>query len=738
MSEQENEDRTGGAKLRKLAVKRRYDELEAAWTDAVENDSVEPAELLAILEKAARGADPEFIDSLLWFLLSERAEQKGPDDVLDVAKAAVPIFPESDTLRQETASLYRAAHASADGIGQIIEMTILHKDTPLPEAVGRIDKLLSLSPGTYVLDPAASLPGKVAGLDSETKALEVAFGDQVRSYDAGAVNALERLEAGDFRALFAFDPEKLQALAHEQPGELVTRTLRAFGPRMTFKTLKSRLAKIVPPAAWPKWWATAKPKLRQAAWVEMSDKAQPTFTLRKQPIPYEARLKAQFNSAKDASDKLAAVVDYLNEPGDPDAGVLEFFGRELGRLAGELRDADPAAALGALALTSEMRRIAAGAVPAPDTSAALPILDNADLQTLMEPVHNEDVVRLILALVREVAPGRWPQIYAAMMPGCSQAGCDVIARELTKRGDFDGLRSAADEVLARPERHVAALCWLWRAASDAAESEPLGGVDLPGVAVHLFSAAQFLGRATSRKKVDTGYLLPQVRTAVAARDYALLHQALEKADAGRAHRIKTAVERHIGLSDLACSRVHEILRHTHPDLFIEAAEPWEEDVIYTTAAGLKKRKDELQLLMTGKMAEAARAVGDAAQDGDLSENAGWTAALAERDRLATTATRMQEEISKARIIPPELAQSETVTVGSAVDVKNVASGDTSTMTFLGPWDADHDRGIHAYGAELGLAFMGKAKGGQVNVEFDGQEHTWQILDVRPAIQEADR
>ncbi|MFH1732713.1 MAG: GreA/GreB family elongation factor [Planctomycetota bacterium] len=737
MSEQENEDRTGGARLRKLAVKRRYDELEAAWTDAVENDSVEPAELLAVLDKAARGAGAEFIDSLLWFLLSERAERKGPEDGLDVAKAAVPIFPESDTLRQETASLYRAAHASVSGIGRIIEMTLLHKDTPLPEAVGRIDKLLSLSPGSYVLDPAVLLPGKVTGLNSETEALEVAFGDQVRSYDAAAADSLERLEADDFRALFAFDPEKLHTLAHEQPDELVTRTLRALGPRMTFKTLKSRLAEIVPPAAWPKWWSMAKPKLRQAAWVEMSDKAQPTFTLRKQPIPYEARLKARFNSADNAPDKFSAVIDYLNEPGDPDAGVLQFFGRELGCLAGELRDADPAAALGALALTSEMHRIAADAGPAPDTSAALPILDNADLQTLMQPVHNDDVIRLILVLLREAAPGRWPEIYAATMPGCSQAGCDVIARELTKHGDLDGLRSAVDEILARPERHVAALCWLWRAAPDAADSGPLGGVDLPGVAVHLFSAAQFLARATSRKKVDTDYLLPQVRAAVAAREYALLHQALEKADAGRARRIKNAVERHICLSDLACSRVHEVLRRTHPDLFIEAAEPWEEDVIYTTAAGLKKRKDELQRLMSGKMAEAARAVGDAAQDGDLSENAGWTAALAERDRLATTATRMQEEISRARIIPPELAQSKTVTVGSAVDVKNVASGDASTMTFLGPWDVDHDRGIHAYSAGLGLAFMGKAKGAHVNVEFDGQEHTWEILDVRPAIQEAD-
>jgi len=52
------------------------------------------------------------------------------------------------------------------------------------------------------------------------------------------------------------------------------------------------------------------------------------------------------------------------------------------------------------------------------------------------------------------------------------------------------------------------------------------------------------------------------------------------------------------------------------------------------------------------------------------------------------------------------------------------------MTFLGPWDADPDRNIHAYSAALGLAFMGKAVGDTVRAEFDGREHAWEILDVQ--------
>ena len=142
---------------------------------------------------------------------------------------------------------------------------------------------------------------------------------------------------------------------------------------------------------------------------------------------------------------------------------------------------------------------------------------------------------------------------------------------------------------------------------------------------------------------------------------------------------------------------------------------------------------ELSHLVNVKMAEASKAVGAAAALGDLSENAEWTAAKEERDRIAARATRMQEEISKARIITPGAARGETVTIGSSVRARDLSNDVVETMTFLGPWDADHDRNIYSYRAKLGLAFMGKRPGDRVNLSTDGGEHRWEIVEVRPGI-----
>ncbi len=730
MGEQENEPNSGVEQLRKLAVKRRYDELESAWTEAVESGSVEPAELIAVLEKTARGADADYVDSLLWFLLSERAQQHGADDALAVATAAVPLLPQSRALRQEAAGLYKTARASVAGIDALVEATIRREDLPLPEAVERLEKLLTLTPETCVLDTGRDRLGKVAGFNADEGKFEVAFEDGTQTYPPEAAANLEVLAGDDFRSLFVFDPEQLRGLAEGDPDALVTSTLRAFGPRMTFKTLKSRLSGIVPPRAWAKWWAKAKPQLRESAWIEMSDKAQPTFALRKQPIPFEARVKARFNGADTAGGKLDVAVKYLTKATNPDPGVLEFVGRGVAALEPALRDAEPEAELGALAVRARIHELAPDAAAPPDPDRVRALLDCDAPAELVQSVRNDDLIGWILALVREAAGERWPGQLAVLLPGCTEAGCNLIADTLTGAGQADLLRSAVAGVLARPERHARALCWAWRAASDGRFPEALGDADLPGLAVQLFSTAQTLARATRRKRYDSDALLRLLRGAVSAKDYAPLRRALEKADVHRAQQIRTYIERHTGLTVNVCSRVHEILRRTHPELFAETIEPWEEDAVYTTEAGLEKRQRELQELVTGKMAEAARAVGEAAADGDLSENFAWTAALAERDRLAGTATRMQEEIRKAKLITPDLARSKTITVGSAAEVKDLTNDDVVTMTFLGPWDADPDRNIHAYSAALGLAFMGKAVGDDVRAEFDGHEHAWEILDVQ--------
>ena len=210
----------------------------------------------------------------------------------------------------------------------------------------------------------------------------------------------------------------------------------------------------------------------------------------------------------------------------------------------------------------------------------------------------------------------------------------------------------------------------------------------------------------------------------------MLGSALGTTDAGQAGQIRSIVERNAGLTEDARSRILEIILRKHPALFLSTVPPWEEDVIYTTEAGLERHQDAFTHLVNVKMAENAKAIGEAAAHGDLSENAEFTAALEERDLLAKKGGRMRAELAKARVIPTDMADGASVTIGSTVKARNLSTGHMETLVFLGPWDADPDNGVYSYRAPLSQAFMGKKTDDIVVVPTNAETRSWKIVEIR--------
>jgi transcription elongation GreA/GreB family factor len=168
-------------------------------------------------------------------------------------------------------------------------------------------------------------------------------------------------------------------------------------------------------------------------------------------------------------------------------------------------------------------------------------------------------------------------------------------------------------------------------------------------------------------------------------------------------------------------------RHIAPDV-----PPWErENVIWTTAASLARRREELDTLLKVDIPANSRAIGEAAARGDLSENAEWTAALDQQKLLASRATQMQKELSMARVLTAEALTQDTVGVGSAVTAEDLDSAERRELTFLGPWDADPDAGVYSYMAPIARAFLGRRVGD--TVELPGSpERRCRICEVRAA------
>jgi transcription elongation factor GreA len=247
-------------------------------------------------------------------------------------------------------------------------------------------------------------------------------------------------------------------------------------------------------------------------------------------------------------------------------------------------------------------------------------------------------------------------------------------------------------------------------------------------------AANAVGHPDYPDRVRRIDLLAQVRRVLSSREFGLFRDVLEKTDTGWAKEILSVVQRNHGLTDHIRVQMLEILARVHPAPAVKAIAPWDdEEVVYTSAAALDDKRKEFEHLLHVKLPANSTAIGDAAARGDLSENAEFTAALEERDRLTERANAMQADLARAKVVSSFWAHGDAVHIGTTVRARRLSTGAEEMLTFLGPWDADMKKFIYYYKAPLAKAFMGKRVGETVTLKAESGSEQWEILEIRPAV-----
>ncbi len=156
---------------------------------------------------------------------------------------------------------------------------------------------------------------------------------------------------------------------------------------------------------------------------------------------------------------------------------------------------------------------------------------------------------------------------------------------------------------------------------------------------------------------------------------------------------------------------------------------WEDDVIYSSRAGIARRMKELETLQGEKIPAVARQISEAASHGDLSENAEYTAALEKRDFLLETLNRMRKEIKLLRPYPVGQVTAEMVCPPTEVLLESMESStDLRTVKVVGPLDSDSGEGCINYKAPLGAALLGLSTGDTVQLPGE-REDKWRVTRI---------
>ncbi len=148
--------------------------------------------------------------------------------------------------------------------------------------------------------------------------------------------------------------------------------------------------------------------------------------------------------------------------------------------------------------------------------------------------------------------------------------------------------------------------------------------------------------------------------------------------------------------------------------------------IYLTSDGFLKLEEELDELKKVKRPEVIKAIKEARAQGDLSENAEYSAARDNQAKLEARIKEIEYTLEHATII--ENNTDGKISVGSVITVK-YDDGDEEEYTIVGTNEADPFENKISNESPIAVAVIGKKQGDTVSVESPNGNFEVEIVKV---------
>ena len=152
-----------------------------------------------------------------------------------------------------------------------------------------------------------------------------------------------------------------------------------------------------------------------------------------------------------------------------------------------------------------------------------------------------------------------------------------------------------------------------------------------------------------------------------------------------------------------------------------------------TPEGLERLKEELEYLQTVKRREVAERIKEAREFGDIAENAEYDDAKNEQAMLEQRIAHVEERLRRATVVEDKDVNTDVVSVGVKVHVKDQKSGDSRKFQIVGSAEADPTEQKLSNESPIGGALIGHKKGDVVTIDVPrGPRKKLKITKIEPA------
>jgi len=148
-----------------------------------------------------------------------------------------------------------------------------------------------------------------------------------------------------------------------------------------------------------------------------------------------------------------------------------------------------------------------------------------------------------------------------------------------------------------------------------------------------------------------------------------------------------------------------------------------------TATGFQRLQDDLKHLKGSERPAIIRAIAEAREHGDLSENAEYHAARERQSFIEGQIGEIEDKISRAEVIDASKLSGNTVKFGATVTLVDEDTDEEVTYQLVGEFEADINAGRLSITSPLARALIAKTVGDNIEVTTPGGSKAYEILKI---------
>ena len=148
-----------------------------------------------------------------------------------------------------------------------------------------------------------------------------------------------------------------------------------------------------------------------------------------------------------------------------------------------------------------------------------------------------------------------------------------------------------------------------------------------------------------------------------------------------------------------------------------------------TKNGLNKLKSELEHLKNNERPEVIKAIAEAREHGDLSENAEYHAAREKQSFIEGRISELENKVLRADVIDTSNLDGSRVAFGATVKVTDINNDKEFTYKIVGTDEADIEKNLISISAPLCKAMMNKSKNDVIEVVTPGGTREYIINSI---------